>query len=62
MALQSLQITSLTAMRARDVSRPTREQQEGADARPLRDETPRREPRRAEPRWGDRPRGEPRRG
>ncbi|GAA3425631.1 hypothetical protein ACWDTT_24540 [Streptosporangium sandarakinum] len=57
MALQSLQITALTAMRARDVSRPTREQQEGADARPLRDETPRREPRR-----GDRPRGEPRRG
>ncbi|GIH94042.1 hypothetical protein Psi01_46720 [Planobispora siamensis] len=43
MALQSLQITSLTAMRARDVSRPSQEQQEAADRRPLRDETPRRE-------------------
>ncbi|MBG0832800.1 hypothetical protein HS041_34435 [Planomonospora sp. ID67723] len=43
MALQSLQITALTAMRARDVSRPSREQQEAADRRPLRDETPRRE-------------------
>ncbi|GAA3441239.1 hypothetical protein [Planomonospora venezuelensis] len=43
MALQSLQITALTAMRARDVSRPSREQQEAADRRPLRDETPRRD-------------------
>lgn len=48
MALQSLQITTITAMRARDVSRPTRDQQEEADHRPLRDETPRREPRRGE--------------
>ncbi|ETK31363.1 hypothetical protein [Microbispora sp. ATCC PTA-5024] len=47
MALQSLQITAITAMRARDVSRPTREQQEAADERPLRDETPRRESRRS---------------
>ncbi|MCT9933826.1 hypothetical protein N5079_26795 [Planotetraspora sp. A-T 1434] len=46
MALQSLQITAITAMRARDVSRPTREEQEAADERPLRDETPRRETRR----------------
>ncbi|GIH27417.1 hypothetical protein Aph01nite_57270 [Acrocarpospora phusangensis] len=46
MALQSLQITAITAMRARDVSRPTREQQEAADRRPLRDEMPRRETRR----------------
>ncbi|MET9341984.1 MULTISPECIES: hypothetical protein [unclassified Nonomuraea] len=46
MALQSLQITAITAMRARDVSRPSQEQQEAADRRPLRDETPRREPRR----------------
>ncbi|WP_169952817.1 hypothetical protein [Microbispora sp. H11081] len=46
MALQSLQITAVTAMRSRDVSRPTSEQQEAADQRPLRDETPRREPRR----------------
>ncbi|MEV7804585.1 hypothetical protein AB0O28_16715 [Microbispora sp. NPDC088329] len=46
MALQSLQITAITAMRARDVSRPTSEQQEAADQRPLRDEAPRREPRR----------------
>ncbi|MEN3539263.1 hypothetical protein AAH991_29410 [Microbispora sp. ZYX-F-249] len=46
MALQSLQITAITAMRARDVSRPTPEQLEAADQRPLRDETPRREPRR----------------
>ncbi|MFB9680316.1 hypothetical protein [Streptosporangium vulgare] len=44
MALQSLQITAITAMRARDVSRPSREQQEAADRRPLRDETPRKEP------------------
>ncbi|MFC4062547.1 hypothetical protein ACFOWE_29965 [Planomonospora corallina] len=44
MALQSLQITAITAMRARDVSRPSKEQQEAADRRPLRDETPRREP------------------
>ncbi|MDA0640276.1 MULTISPECIES: hypothetical protein [Nonomuraea] len=43
MALQSLQITAITAMRARDVSRPSKEQQETADRRPLRDETPRRE-------------------
>ncbi|MCP2349462.1 MULTISPECIES: hypothetical protein [Nonomuraea] len=46
MALQSLQITAVTAMRARDVSRPSKEQQEAADRRPLRDEMPRREPRR----------------
>jgi hypothetical protein len=46
MALQSLQITAITAMRARDVSRPTKEQQEAADSRSLRDEAPRREPRR----------------
>ncbi|WP_326643111.1 hypothetical protein OG884_06400 [Streptosporangium sp. NBC_01755] len=44
MALQSLQITAITAMRARDVSRPTPEQQESADRRPLRDETPHKEP------------------
>ncbi|WP_449060287.1 hypothetical protein [Planomonospora algeriensis] len=53
MALQSLQITAITAMRARDVSRPSKEQQEAADRRPLRDETPRREPaRRGRDRWG----------
>ncbi|GGO00072.1 hypothetical protein GCM10010116_00020 [Microbispora rosea subsp. aerata] len=46
MALQNLQITAITAMRARDVSRPTPEQLEAADRRPLRDEMPRREPRR----------------
>jgi hypothetical protein len=46
MALQSLQITAITAMRARDVSRPTPEHQEAADQRPLRDETPRRDNRR----------------
>ncbi|WP_162794896.1 hypothetical protein [Nonomuraea lactucae] len=46
MALQSMQITAIVAMRARDVSRPSKEQQEAADRRPLRDETPRREPRR----------------
>ncbi|HLU73602.1 MAG TPA: hypothetical protein VKZ82_15525 [Nonomuraea sp.] len=46
MALQSLQITAVTAMRARDVSRPSKEQQEAADRRPLRDEMPRREGRR----------------
>ncbi|MEW9556141.1 hypothetical protein [Nonomuraea sp. NPDC050783] len=46
MALQSLQITAVVAMRARDVSRPSKEQQEAADRRPLRDETPRREARR----------------
>jgi hypothetical protein len=46
MALQSLQITAITAMRARDVSRPEKEQQEAADRRPLRDETPRRDPKR----------------
>ncbi|MEU4540565.1 hypothetical protein AB0G15_37575 [Streptosporangium sp. NPDC023825] len=44
MALQSLQINAITAMRARDVSRPSREQQEAADRRPLRDEAPRKEP------------------
>jgi hypothetical protein len=44
MALQSLQINAITAMRARDVSRPTQEQQEAADRRPLRDEAPRKEP------------------
>ncbi|MGC5015289.1 hypothetical protein ACLQ2R_31395 [Streptosporangium sp. DT93] len=54
MALQSLQINTITAMRARDVSRPTREQQEGADRRPLRDEAPRKDPVRKEP-----PRREP---
>jgi hypothetical protein len=42
MALQSLQIDAVVAMRARDVSRPTREHQEAADRRPLRDEMPRR--------------------
>ncbi|GII84079.1 hypothetical protein Ssi03_20690 [Sphaerisporangium siamense] len=41
MALQSLQITPITAMRARDVSRPSDEQQEAADRRPLRDEAAR---------------------
>ncbi|MEU4228938.1 hypothetical protein AB0F17_31980 [Nonomuraea sp. NPDC026600] len=46
MALQSLQITAITAMRARDVSQPSKEQQEAADRRPLRDEMPKREPRR----------------
>ncbi|GAA4593931.1 hypothetical protein GCM10023194_59470 [Planotetraspora phitsanulokensis] len=46
MALQSLQITAMTAMRARDVSRPTEEQQEAADRQPLRDEMPRRDNRR----------------
>jgi hypothetical protein len=46
MALLSLQITAITAMRARDVSRPAREQQEAADRRPLRDEAPRRDSRR----------------
>lgn len=58
MALQSLQITAITAMRARDVSRPSREQQEAADRRPLRDETP---PRKEPARGGSRreaPRGE----
>ncbi|ACZ90006.1 hypothetical protein [Streptosporangium roseum] len=49
MALQSLQISAITAMRARDVSRPAQEQQEAADRRPLRDETPRKEPVRKEP-------------
>ncbi|GHH66421.1 hypothetical protein GCM10017673_11870 [Streptosporangium violaceochromogenes] len=43
MTLQSLQITATVAMRARDVSRPTREQQEAADRRPLRDENARRD-------------------
>ncbi|MEV5325023.1 hypothetical protein AB0K67_12790 [Nonomuraea sp. NPDC052634] len=43
MALQSLQITPVVAMRARDVSRPSKQQQEAADRRPLRDEMPRRE-------------------
>ncbi|MCG5216280.1 hypothetical protein [Streptosporangium sp. KLBMP 9127] len=47
MALQSLQITVTTAMRARDVSRPTAEEQEAADGRPLRDEAPRRDSRRS---------------
>ncbi|GAA1718997.1 hypothetical protein ACBR40_43645 [Nonomuraea sp. AD125B] len=46
MALQSLQITATIAMRARDVSRPAKEQQEAADRRPLRDEMPKRETRR----------------
>ncbi|MFI6908975.1 hypothetical protein ACIBKY_47465 [Nonomuraea sp. NPDC050394] len=49
MALQSLQITAITAMRARDVSRPSKDQQEAADRRPLRDETPRRDPKRPTP-------------
>ncbi|GAA4196621.1 hypothetical protein AB0C10_07045 [Microbispora amethystogenes] len=53
MALQSLQITATTAMRARDVSRPSREQQETAERRPLRDETAtRRESRRGRDRDG----------
>ncbi len=43
MALTSLTITAITAMRARDVSRPSKEQQEAADRRPLRDEAPRKE-------------------
>ncbi|MBP2708309.1 hypothetical protein JOL79_31480 [Microbispora sp. RL4-1S] len=46
MALQNLQITAVTAMRARDVSRPGQEHQDAADRRPLRDETPRRDSRR----------------
>ena len=46
MALQSLQITVITAMRARDVSRPSSEQQEAADRRPLRDEMPKRDQKR----------------
>ncbi|MGN9845324.1 hypothetical protein ACTMTI_45115 [Nonomuraea sp. H19] len=46
MALQSLQITATIAMRARDVSKPSAEQQEAADRRPLRDEMPRRDPKR----------------
>jgi hypothetical protein len=50
MALQSLQITAITAMRARDVSRPTKEQEEAADRRPLRDESARRGP--ARPPYG----------
>jgi hypothetical protein len=53
MALQHLQITPLVAMRARDVSRPSREDQDSADRRPLRDETPRREPKRRPGRWGE---------
>lgn len=43
MALQSLQITGTIAMRARDVSKPSKDQQEAADRRPLRDEMPRRD-------------------
>ncbi|MGW0803614.1 hypothetical protein [Nonomuraea sp. NPDC002799] len=46
MALQSLQITATIAMRARDVSKPSKEQQEAADRRPLRDEMPRRDAKR----------------
>ncbi|GGP02479.1 hypothetical protein LDL08_38220 [Nonomuraea glycinis] len=46
MALQSLQITAITAMRAREVSRPSKEQQEAADRRPLRDEMPKRDAKR----------------
>ena len=46
MALQSLQITAVVAMRARDVSKPSKEQQEAADRRPLRDEMPRRDSKR----------------
>lgn len=46
MALQRLQITAITAMRARDVSRPTPAEQSAADSRPLRDEAPRRNLRR----------------
>ncbi|WP_371783987.1 hypothetical protein [Streptosporangium subroseum] len=56
MALQSLQINAITAMRARDVSRSTREQQEAADRRPLRDEAPRKEPPRREPPYREFPR------
>jgi hypothetical protein len=56
MALQSLQINAITAMRARDVSRPTQEQQEAADRRPLRDEAPRKEPPRREPPYRESPR------
>lgn len=47
MGLLNMPITAVVAMRARDVSRPTPEQQEAADRRPLRDEAPRRpDPRR----------------
>lgn len=46
MALQNLQITAITAMRARDVSRPSPEHHRAADRKPLRDEMPRRERRR----------------
>ncbi|MEV0973405.1 hypothetical protein [Microtetraspora glauca] len=53
MALQSLQITAVIAMRARDVSRPTDEQQEAAERRLLRDEMPRREVRRGKERPGE---------
>ncbi|GLV53037.1 hypothetical protein TBS_35970 [Thermobispora bispora] len=42
MALRHLQITPAVAMRARDVSRPTRRHEEEADRRPLRDEVSRR--------------------
>jgi|GEM_PF-6881474 len=57
MALQSLQITAITAMRARDVSRPSPEQQEAAERRPLRDETP---PRKEPARGGTRGESPPR--
>ncbi|GLX00852.1 hypothetical protein [Microtetraspora sp. NBRC 16547] len=53
MALQSLQITAVIAMRARDVSRPTTEQQEAAEQRLLRDEMPRRETRRGKEQSGE---------
>ncbi|WP_202638793.1 hypothetical protein [Bailinhaonella thermotolerans] len=39
MALQGMRITVTTAMRARDVSRPTQAHHEFAERRPLRDET-----------------------
>ncbi|GAA0914393.1 hypothetical protein [Nonomuraea longicatena] len=60
MALQHLQITPLVAMRARDVSRPSPEDQDSADRQPLRDETPRREPRRRSGKWGGTPGSAPR--
>ncbi|SDG31558.1 hypothetical protein SAMN05421505_103156 [Sinosporangium album] len=59
MALQNMQITAITAMRARDVSRPSQENHDFAERRPLRDESgkkdrkgerPERTPPRASPR------------
>ncbi|WP_283137858.1 hypothetical protein [Rhizohabitans arisaemae] len=39
MAIQGMRITTITAMRARDVSRTSPEQEAAADSRPLRDES-----------------------